>query len=278
MQQYPQYYPPVQVQYPQYPIPQNIIPEVGNSYVSAPRWPGPIKYYIDDRGNINPPLNPMGNIAENGKSKPYVNTDKGNSWLPVPVDKEKDDQTFEETTLNPNLGMPEEEGSGDMCDQTSCYLKCRISLQGGGFCLQTDCTCYPKDGTKRPADNTWFELTEDEQQKILDIERKFEAVPAVAETVKSVDTTAATNPWYDETPVATDEGFAVTTDGNFLWFDEPTGLVIDVFEEESEPDDMVLIIDDSREVTTEDYDDSKSWDDGSGDGGDDEDNDGSWWR
>jgi hypothetical protein len=48
----------------------------------------------------------------------------------------------------------------DECDQLVCYANCRISLLGGGKCTQSGCKCYPKDGIKRPEDNSWFELSE----------------------------------------------------------------------------------------------------------------------
>merc|ERR1712142_195323 len=79
----------------------------------------------------------------------------------------------------------------DECDQLSCYANCRISLQGGGGCSNNLCRCYPKDGVKRREDNIWFELSEDDQKRILDVEARFEAVPAVM-TTKTLDTTLPT--------------------------------------------------------------------------------------
>ena len=80
--QYPQYYPVVHSQYPEYPKEPNSIPEIGSSYISSPAWPN--KYYIDDHGKISPPLNPMGNIAQDEnqtdekKIKLMVNGENGN--------------------------------------------------------------------------------------------------------------------------------------------------------------------------------------------------------
>eukprot|EP00091_Calanus_sinicus_P024664 TRINITY_DN8977_c0_g1_i1.p1 TRINITY_DN8977_c0_g1~~TRINITY_DN8977_c0_g1_i1.p1 ORF type:complete len:128 (+),score=31.51 TRINITY_DN8977_c0_g1_i1:256-639(+) len=79
------------------------------------------------------------------------------------------------------------------CDQVSCYVNCRTSLQGGGQCKDSECKCYPKDGTKRPEDNTWFELSEQDQARIVDIENRFEAIPAVM-TTSWLDITSTLKP------------------------------------------------------------------------------------
>merc|ERR1712142_154114 len=156
----------------------------------------------------------------------------------------------------------------DECDQLSCYANCRISLQGGGGCSNNLCRCYPKDGVKRPEDNIWFDLSEADQKRILDVEARFEAVPAVM-TTKTLDTTRPTLKESTMTlktkSVVEDVNVSETISDDSLVFDETTT-------------EDIFIVDavESGEITIDDYDDSTAWDDGSG-AIDDEDSESESW-
>merc|ERR1712142_317423 len=164
----------------------------------------------------------------------------------------------------------------DECDQLSCYANCRISLQGGGGCSNNLCRCYPKDGIRRPEDNIWFELSEADQKRILDVEERFEAVPAVM-TTKMLDNipfyTAPAKTTIFKESIMTSKPTDGVKDVNVV--DESTpddSLIID----ETTKEDIVIIDAESGEVTIDDYDDSTAWDDGSG-AIDDEDSESESW-
>jgi len=160
----------------------------------------------------------------------------------------------------------------DECDQMSCYTKCRISLQGGGKCTSSECKCYPKYGIKRPEDNTWFELSEQDQKRILDIEDRFEAVPAVMTTNLFDNIASYTIPSTTKMTTSTTTRTSTTQ--------TPTTTLRTTIIETTTEDMSDLIIDQSGEGDNNVFDDSTAWDDGSG-AGDDEDSEyedsDSWW-
>jgi len=306
------------VQYPQYPIIQEKIPEVGSSYVRPGAWSGPVKYYIDDRGKLSPPMDPMGNIIYSGQPGtnlhygtggvgwpeinqnygthsggwPVANTNINNNAADVideggylqPADTNINGSGHEGDVTDADVPHQiEEEIYVDECDQLSCYNHCRISLQGGGGCSNSLCKCYPKDGIRRPEDNIWFELSEADQKKILDVENRFEAVPAVMttnivddtpkqsaqptsptqQTIRSTATELTTT--LKPTEAVEDFHTSKTTQGDVFSFDDAT------------TEDIFIDTVESGEKPVDDYDDSTAWDDGSG-AFDDEDNEtDSWW-
>ena len=306
------------VQYPQYPMTQEKIPEVGSSYLGPRTWSGPIKYYIDDRGKLSPPMDPMGNIIYSGQqgnnpfygtagvgwaggnqnhanpseSWPVIDTNNNNNAGDVvddggylqPADTHNQDADHEADVADPVTDAThheEEEIYVDECDQLSCYSNCRISLQGGGGCINEVCKCYPKDGIRRPEDNIWFELSEADQKRILDIENRFEAVPAVLTTKIFADTNAQTT-----TPTPQPKVSTMTKSTTTL---EPTDEVEDFHTSKTTPDDIfsfddattedIFLIDavEGGENPVDDYDDSTAWDDGSGAIDDEDSETDSWW-
>ena len=143
------------------------------------------------------------------------------------------------------------------------------------------CKCYPKDGVRRPEDNIWFELSEADQKRILDIENRFEAVPAVLTTKIFADTNAQTT-----TPTPQPKVSTMTKSTTTL---EPTDVGEDFQTSKTTPDDIfsfddattedIFLIDavEGGENPVDDYDDSTAWDDGSGAIDDEDSETDSWW-
>ena len=156
----------------------------------------------------------------------------------------------------------------------SCYVNCRVSLQGGGRCKDSKCKCFPKDGKKRPEDNTWFELSEENQKRILDIEDRFEAIPAVMTTGWLDDIISTLKPARTRPPTtAPTTTPSTTTPSTTTTTPEATTTIETTVED-------IWNIDRGSEEPKDVVDDSTAWDDGSG-AGDDEDSDyedtDSWW-
>jgi len=219
-----------------------------------------------------------GNIG--GYPNNNINLPGGNGGGPSPVHSPNNNGIVGEnggilSAVDSNNNI---EGNGDKppsnptheaeCDQLSCYAKCRISLQGGGKCTGSECKCYPKDGIKRPEDNTWFELSEQDQKRILDIEDRFEAVPAVMTTKLFSNIDSDTMPSITKVKTSTSAAPTTTTTLRTTSIKKTTEDMTD------------LIIDQSGEGFIDVIDDSTAWDDGSG-AGDDEDSEyedsDSWW-
>ena len=83
--------------------------------------------------------------------------------------------------LGPQFYIDPSGGLVEACEPLRCYRDCRLGGRGGGHCstpgpascttyysdpCPAHCVCYPRDGRRRAADNTWWELSIRDRQLI----------------------------------------------------------------------------------------------------------------